>query len=427
MNSGQKSTMEPIMEPNAKEAATAVWFVQFPEDSTKTTTWQKFLLFIIGAWQLILRAWVSCHTRWSTWDRFGSGPRVSVQAAWLRVSILTSFRKLALILIQLKSWLHVQAIWDSLNVPPTLRGWGLLTRVHRGWSMRWSRDFFVGIGYAGVVVFAYLILSSTIPSSDTSTSLTQRRHCYQIMRSFSMIGRFPFPYPVDDAAHKAILNGIGWTETEPLLSNLSDESSFVRSNLSGLLEKSYEIARHLAYLYLDSDITNLSLSSDIEDLLDRFHSTATPIKVSLGIYNDLEVLYRQQQNIAGEGFKRCQAQLDHSWHQTLMFHQSLALKWIGIDFIKWYGVPLQEASRIWEEARLGVAALDQESQRMKEIGYLIAEGRRILDQLATSLIQGDAQCENNVGRQERVQQWLEQAIVNNTILKEVWDEISMSN
>ena len=56
-------------------------------------------------------------------------------------------------------------------------------------------------------------------------------------------------------------------------------------------------------------------------------------------------------------------------------------------------------SRIWEEARLGVAALDQESQRMKQIGYLIAEGRRILDQLATSLIQGDAQYKNSLSSQ----------------------------
>ena len=102
-----------------------------------------------------------------------------------------------------------------------------------------------------------------------------------------------------------------------------------------------------------------------------------------------ELLYRQQQNIAGEGFKRCQSHFGQSWHQTLISHQPSALKYFGIDFNQWYGVPLQETSRIWEEARLGVAALDQESQRMKQIGYLIAEARRILDQLATFLIQGD--------------------------------------
>ena len=432
MNSGQKSTMET----NAKEAATAVWFAQFSEDPTtpttpvKTTTWRTFSLSIAGAWQLILRAWVSCLARWATWDRLGSGQRISR----FRARILTSLRKLASTLIHLKSWLHVQATWDRLVVPPTLRGWELLTKVHAigshglrlSWSIRWVQDFSVGIAFAGVAVFAYHILSSTIRSSDTSTSWMQQRHCYRIMRSASVIQRFPLPHPVDYAVHKAVLNEIAWTETEPLLSSLSNASSFVPSNLSELLQRSEEVARYLAYPYLDSDMANLYLSSDIKDLLDRFQSTATPIKVSVELYNDLEVLYRQQQNIAGEAFKRCQSHLGQSWHQTLIRHQPSALKWFGLDFNKWYGVPLQETLRIWEEARLAVAALDQESQRMKQIGYLIAEGRRILDQLATSLNQGHNQCKDNICRQERVQQWLGQAIFSDTSLKEVWNDISVS-
>ena len=221
--------------------------------------------------------------------------------------------------------------------------------------MRWSRDFFF-------VVFICYILSSKFRSSDTSTPLTHQRPCYQIIRSHSVIDRFPFPYPVDDAAHTAILNGMGWTEIEPVLSNLPNGNHFVFSSLSGLLVKSEEIARYLAYPYLDSEITNLSLSSDIQDLLDRFDSTATPIKVSVEQYDDLEVLYRQQQNITGEAFKRCQSEFSQLWHQSLIRHQPSALKRIGIDFNKWYWVPMHEASRLWEEARLGVAALDQESQ-----------------------------------------------------------------
>ena len=113
---------------------------------------------------------------------------------------------------------------------------------------------------------------------------------------------------VATAVHKAILNRIGWMETEPLvssssrcgsflgsalrfgtslssmavnhivhenfsqvfasgltlittalLSSLSSESSFVRSNLFGILDRSEESARYLA---LDSGITNRS-SHDI--------------------------------------------------------------------------------------------------------------------------------------------------------------------
>ena len=59
------------MEPNAKEAATAVWLAQFLEDPTppiiqlKTTAWRTLSLTIIGAWQLILRVWDSCHAHLS--------------------------------------------------------------------------------------------------------------------------------------------------------------------------------------------------------------------------------------------------------------------------------------------------------------------------------------------------------------------------
>ena len=241
-----------------------------------------------------------------------------------------------------------------------------------------------------------------------------------------MIQRFLLPYPLDDAVHKAILNRVGWTETEPLSWSLSDESLLVRSNLSRLLEIGEENARYLAYPYLDSDISNPSLSSNMEDALDRFHSTAAPIKASVELYNDLEVLYHKQYNIAEATFKRCQLHLAHSWLRTLVRYHPSALKRFGMDFNQCYGAPWQEKLKIWEEARLGVAAVDQESQRMKQIGYLIAEGKRILDQLATSLIQGGVQCKNNICRQERVRQWLGQAIISNTSLKEVWDDISVS-
>ena len=230
----------------------------------------------------------------------------------------------------------------------------------------------------------------------------------------------PLLYPVDEAAHKAILNHIDWTETEPLLSNLSSEISYIRSNVSGILERSKEIGRYLA---LNSGITNLSFCNDIEDLLNRFHSTATPIKVAVELYNDLEVLYRQQQNIAGENFKRCRSHLGQFWHQTLIRYQPSALKFFGIDFNKWYGVPLQEVSRIWEEVQLGVAALYHESRRMKRIEYLVTEGGRILDQLATL---EHAQCMNTTSKQERARQYLEQALVRKTGLNEVRDDISVS-
>ena len=46
-----------------------------------------------------------------------------------------------------------------------------------------------------------------------------------------MIQRSPLAYPVDDAAHKAILNRIGWMETEPLVSSSSRCGSFLGSAL----------------------------------------------------------------------------------------------------------------------------------------------------------------------------------------------------
>ena len=418
------------MEPSTKEEATAVWFVQFPEDPTvpttplKTTIWQKFSLLIIGAWQFIIRAWVSCHASWSTWDPLGSESRISIQAAWFRARILTSLRELASILIQLKSWLRVQATWDRLRVPPALRGWGLMTEVYAmgsrglGWglSMRWSRHMFGWMSSAGMALFIYHFLLSTDSSLDTDIlPWMHQRYRYQIVVSASMA--LPLPYPVDDAAHTAILSHIGWTETEPLLSNLSSEVSYVRSNVSGILERGEEIGRYLA---LNNGITNLSFCNDIEDLLNRFHSTATPIKVSVEFYDHLEVLYRQQQNIAGENFERCRSYLGRSWHETLIRYQPSALKFFGIDFNRWYGVPLQDASRIWEEVLLGVAALHHESQRMKRIEYLITEEGRILDKLATL---EHNQC-NTTSKQERLRQHFEQALVRMAHLDEIMDNIS---
>ena len=170
-----------------------------------------------------------------------------------------------------------------------------------------------------------------------------------------MSQRFLLQYPVDHAVHKAIVNRVGWTETEPLFWSLSDESSLVRSNLSKLLEIGEENARYLAYSYLDSDITNPSLSSDI---LDRFHSIAARIKASVELYHDLEILYHKQYNIAKAIFKRCQLHLVHSWLRTLIRYHTSALKRFGMDFNQCYGAPWQEELKIWEEARLGVAAVD---------------------------------------------------------------------
>lgn len=277
-----------------------------------------------------------------------------------------------------------------------------------------------------LAVFSYYVSSSGFNSPDTSISWTQQRHCYRIMRSASVIQSFPLPYPVNEAVHKAILHGIGWTESGQMLSSLSGEISLVRSNLSVLIKRGEDFIRCLAYPFSHNGSTNMVLISKINDLLSHFDSTATPIKVSSDLYDSLEVLYHPQQDIAKAALNTYQSHLGQSWHQVLIRHQPSALKPYGIDFNKWYGEPLQEKLKIWEEARSGVAAFNQESQRIKQIGYLIAEGKRILDQVATFLIREDAQCENDICRQERVQQWLWQAILGNPRIIEVWDDIAAS-
>ena len=364
-------------------------------------------------------------TQWKAWtgarfDRFGTKVR-------------TCSRTLAFTLNQVKSCFNIRAIRDGLRVPPRLRVLGSLADIQalgsRTWkdvrSMGWSRGFVIGIAVAVMAVFGFNILQSGFRSpADTSLSWIQQRRCYQILRPFDGIKRFPLPLPVDEAVHETILNGIGRTESRQLLPTLSSEIHFVRSNLSELVKEGQDLSQYLAYLYSTRDGTNPNLIGKINDLLSRFDSTATPIKVSIDLYNFLEVLYYQQQHTA-------KVALEHSYlglpsQQTLVKYQPSALEKLGISFDKWYRQPLHKKRKTWEEARLGVAALTRESQRLKQIGYLIAGWRRILDLLATSLDQEGAQCKKNICRQELAQQWHRLAIFDEARLGEVWRDVSAS-
>ena len=377
-------------------AATAAWLAQLPENSTtiptptKTTTWQRFTLIVMWVWLFASEVWASCRARWLALDLTQWKAWIGAQFDRFGTKVPTCSRTLAFTLNQFKSCFNIRAIRDGLRVPPSLRVLGSLTNIQavggqtlKGVrSMGWFRDVVIGIAVAAMAVFGFNILT---------LSWTQQRHCYQILRPFSEIKRFPLPLPVDEAVHEAILNEVDWTESRQLLPSLSSEIHFVRSNLSELVKEGQDLSQDLATLTLT--VTVLNLLGRVNDLLSRFDWTATPIKVSIDLYDFLEVLYCQQQHNA-------KVALEHSYmglpsQHNLVKYQPSALKKLGINFDKWYGQPLQEKTKTWEEARLGVATLTRESQRLKQIGFLVRGGKRILDQLATSLIQDGAQCENN--------------------------------
>ena len=420
-------------------AATAPLLEQSPENATatptptKTTTWQTFSVFIMWVWLYVSEVWASCRARWFAMDLTQWKAWIGARFDRFGTKVRTCSRTLALTLNQVKSCFNIRAIRDGLRVPPRLRVLGSLADIQalgsRTWTMGWSRGFVIGIVVAVMAVFGFDILQSGFRSAaDTSLSWTQQRRCYQILRPFNDIKRFPLPLPVDEATHEAILNAIGRTESRQLLPSLSSEIHFVRSDLSELVKEGQDLSQRLAYAYSTRDGTNQNLIGKANDLLRRFDSTATPIKVSINLYDFLEVLYYQQQHTA-------KVALEHSYlglpsQQTLVKYQPSALEKLGITFDKWYGQSLHERRKTWEEARLGVAALTRESQRLKQIGYLIAEGRRILDLLTTSLmldlmLEG-AQCKENICRQESARQWRRLAMVDNARLGEVWRDVSAS-
>ena len=154
-----------------------------------------------------------------------------------------------------RAWLYASGVWAFWEI----RAVG--TQALRGVrSIGWSRGLFIGIAVAATAVFGFGISSSVFRSlENTSLSWTQQRHCYQILRSASVIKRFLLLFPVEEAAHEAILNEIGWTESRQLLPSLSSDIHSVRSNLSGLVKGGQNVSQYLAYPCSDCDSTNLNI------------------------------------------------------------------------------------------------------------------------------------------------------------------------
>ena len=123
-------------------------------------------------------------------------------------------------------------------------------------------------------------------------------------------------------------------------------------------------------------------------------------------------------------------QLSHK-QRTLIKNQPLWFGWIGIDLHEWWGVPFMQKIRKGEEAWLGVTAWNRESERLQQIGLLFRELKRIAEVLDASVMQWNAEFDdddfyNNDSGQERLQVWFRQNVYQNLQLGKLWTKLLTS-
>lgn len=84
-----------------------------------------------------------------------------------------------------------------------------------------------------------------------------------------------------------------------------------------------------------------------------------------------------------------------------------------------------------EEAWLGVTAWNRESERLQQIGLLFRELKRIAEVLDASVMQWNAEFDdddfyNNDSGQERLQVWFRQNVYQNLQLGKLWTKLLTS-
>ena len=141
----------------------------------------------------------------------------------------------------------------------------------------------------------------------------------------------------------------------------------------------------------------------------------------------MESSYYELNSSAAEALQK--GQLSHM-HRSLIKNQPSDLKYFGIDFYKWWGLPFKIKVRKSEEARSGVIALNRESQRLEQIGLVFRELKHIADEFAASITRWDTEFDDDGSRQERLQVWLQvwlrEKVYQNPRLKELWTELLAS-
>ena len=277
--------------------------------------------------------------------------------------------------------------------------------------------FFVGVVMA-VVLDSKDEVDEVLTSISTDLPPSQRGDCYRILTPASFIKSFPLPDSINKSAHRVVLNEIGWPEPEKQLSSLVNGRSLVCSHLSASVSSIQEFVRQLAYTCSESKHINVAFYDTIKVTHRQFESTLTEIDGLAALYASMKDGYYKLNTSAAEALK--QGQWDKR-QQRLIRDQSSGFQFHGINFIKWWGLPFKEKLRKSEEARSGITALNRESQKLEQIGLVFWELKRSVEFLILSVNQWDTEPdENGIPRQERLQEWFQQHILQNQKLEKLW-------
>ena len=239
---------------------------------------------------------------------------------------------------------------------------------------------------------------------------------------------FPLPHLVNELIHKVVLDEIGWSEPEKLINQLLLERSLVISHLNHSVSTIQLLVKYLAHTRPKNKYTFFGLTDNVNLVQERLDTILTAINTLNTLYASMKSRYDELALSSAEALQK--VQWSHM-HRSLIKNQPVWSRWLVIELEGLWGAPFKQKLRKDEEARLGVTALNRESQRIRQIELLFRELRRITEVLKTSVIQWDAEFsydnlhDNGIG-QERLRVWFRHNIYQNPQLKKLWDELSSS-
>ena len=298
---------------------------------------------------------------------------------------------------------------------------------NRGGAPAWTyRSLLKAILSTVLVISLAYYLHPTI--TDLSVcSRSQPSDCRWIPTPTSSTKTLPLPYQVDEPIHKIVLNQINESEPEKLINNLILQRSLVIIYLNETVSTVQSFPQYLIYTKLKDNISYIALIDYIHIFQQRLDAVVEAINILDTLYASMKSGYDEFAFSSAEALRKSQ------WspmHRALIRNQMEWSRWLK-DLDKWWGVRFRQKLRKDEEARLGVTALNRESQRVQQIWAVFRELRRIAGVLETSVIQWKSESvydklHNDGIGQERLRVWFRQNIYQNPQLGKLWDELVSS-
>ena len=310
------------------------------------------------------------------------------------------------------------------------------------------------------VIVLVVTLGCMVPHSPSEDLfLSNQLHCYDVLGSASTVKSLPLPLPVNRNVHELVFARLHYPEGT--LSSLIDQHTAVCSIITFTTEELVKFLASAATVYAcpSNNYTTLSFSDEINTAREQLSSAATKIQALAHGYYSIREDYNKLHSSAVEAYKAAELS---DYQEVLVKFQPWLLWKVGIDAYSAYVLPLKEKKRQMEEAQLGVVALEREIRRLERILLVVQDLQRILQQLAASSLEWDADSEEDsntlyvlinriyqdvrarvsqcyskpdvtkprgrdcVWKQKQLQEWLREHIIQNRLLKEHWNELLKS-